>query len=203
MERVKIEVLSKAGVRGGNALKHRWTDEERAIVCRDYKGTNASAQTIANELGVTLFAVKGQCAKLGIQQQKSPPWTPEELERLEELVHRYSVTEVAKKLHRSPNAVKIKATRLKLKLRLRDDWYTKKDVTEICGVDHKKAQRWIDQGVLKASWHNGHRPAKAGMAMWHIEARDLRQFIINYSGELLARNVDIQQIVWLLTDTYK
>jgi len=192
------DLLSAAGIKGGNTLKHRWTDEERAVVCRDYKGTNASALAIANGLGVTLNAVKGQASKLGILQQKSPPWTPEELERLEELVHRCSVTEIAKKLHRSPNAVKIKATRLKLKLRLRDEWYTKMEVTEICGVDHKKVQRWIDQGVLKASWHNGTRPQKNGMAMWHIEAKDLKDFIINYSGELLGRNVDIQQIVWLL-----
>ena len=192
------DLLSKAGMKGRNALKHNWTDEERAIVCRDYKGTNASAQVIANELNVTLYAVKGQASKLGILQQKSPPWMSEELERLEELVHRYSVTEIAKRLHRTPNAVKIKAIRLKLKLGLRDDWYTKSEVAEICGVDHKKVQAWIDRKALKASWHNGTKPQKNAMAMWHIEARDLRDFIINYSGELLGRNVDIQQIVWLL-----
>lgn len=194
------EILSAAGVKGGHAPKHKWIEEERDIVRRDYKGTNASAQMIADRLGVTKCAVKGQAAALGILQQKSPPWTPKELERLEELIHHYSVREIARRLHRSHNAVKVKATRLKLKLRLRDDWYTKMEICQICGVDHRKVQQWIDSGALKASWHNGRRPSQKGMAMWHIEAADFKEFIINYSGELLGRNVDIQQIVWLLTN---
>lgn len=177
--------------------KHKWTDEERAIVRRDYKGTNA--QTIANGLGVTKYAVKGQAAKMGILRQKSPRWAKKELKQLEDLIHHHPIGEIAKKLHRSPNAVKIKATRLNLKLRLRDDWFTKKEVCEILGEDHHKVQRWIDSGALKASYHNGRRPTNEGLSMWHIEADDLKQFIINHSEELLGRNVDIQQIVWLLT----
>ena len=194
------ETLSAAGVKGGQRPKHKWIDEERAIVRRDYKGTNASSQKIADGLGVTLSAVKGQAAKLGIMRQKNPPWTKQELDQLEELIHRLPVGAIAKKLHRSPNAVKVKATRLKLNIRLRDDWYTKMEVCEIVGEDHKKVQRWIDSGALKASWHYGTPPGKKGLSSWHIEAIDLKQFIIKHCGELLARNVDIQQIVWLLTD---
>ena len=191
--------LSAAGVKGGSAPKHQWTEEERAIVRRDYIGTGASAQEIADELGVTKFAVKAQAQKLGIMRQKSPPWTPGELKRLEKLIHRHSVAQIAKKLHRSPNAVKIKSIRLKLDLRLRFDWYTKRDVCEIVGEDHHKVQKWIDSGELKATWHNDRQPSRKGMAMWHIEAKDLKEFIVKHSGELLGRNVDIQQIVWLLT----
>jgi len=194
------EILSAAGIKGGSQPKHKWTDEERAIVRRDYKGTNASARAIAAALGVTFAAVKGQAAQLGILQQKSPPWTPQELNTLENLIHRYSLRQIAKKLHRSKNAIKVKATRLKLNIRLRDEWYTKQEVCEICGVDHKKVQQWIDSGALTASWHYGTKPCQAGMSSWHIEAKDLRTFIIKYCGELLGRNVDIQQIVWLLVD---
>jgi DNA-binding CsgD family transcriptional regulator len=197
---VKKEILSAAGIKGGSQPKHRWTDEERAIVQRDYRGTNASAAEIAHHLGVTKFAVKGQAAALGILQQKSPPWSPSEIEQLKELIHRHPVGEIAKKLHRSHNTVKVKATRLKLNLRSRDGWYTKKEVSEICGVDHKKVQQWIDAGALKATWHYGRKPCKEGMSSWHIEAKDLRILIIKHCGELLARNVDLQQIVWLLVE---
>jgi len=31
--------------------KHNWTDDEREIVRRDYRGTNASAEAIAHHLG--------------------------------------------------------------------------------------------------------------------------------------------------------
>jgi len=36
--------------------------------------------------------------------------------------------------------------------------------------------------------------------MWHIEARDLKEFLIKYSGELVGRNTDIQQIIWLVSE---
>lgn len=191
-------ILSEAGLKGGHALKHKWIEEERDIVRRDYSGTNVSAREIASRIGVTFCAVKGQIQKMGIAQQKSSPWTPEELEKLSELIHKYSVPTIAKKLNRSTNAVKIKATRLKLGLRTRDGWYTKKEVCEILGVDHKWVQSRIDSGVLRASYHNGRKPQKKGMAYWHIEEADLREYIINYNGELLGRNVDLQQIVWII-----
>jgi len=197
---MRRESLSKAGKLGGTAPKHKWTDAERDIVRRDYNGMNQSADDIAQRLGVTRCAVKGQVQKLGLAMQKSPPWTPKELELLAEFIHRYSVIGVARRLHRSPNSVKVKATRLKLQLRARDDWFTKKEASEILGVGHKKVQFWIDNGALIATWHNGTKPQKNGMAMWHIELKDLRKFIVNHSEELLGRNVDIQQIVWIVAN---
>ncbi len=178
---------------------HKWTEEERAIVRREYKGTNASAQAIADLLGVTLFAVKGQAAKMGILQQKSPSWTQDEYRILKENIHRKSIGQIARMLGRSLNAVKVKSTRLKLRLRKRDGWYTKLEVMEICGVDHRNVQDWIDSGALPASWHFGTKPSGPGLASWHIEYEDLRNFLLEHSGELLGRNVDLQQIVWIVS----
>jgi len=180
-------------------MKHKWSEEDRSIVRRDYEGTNASARRIADRLGVTFNAVKAQVQIAGIAMQKSPPWTEKELERLRELIHKHSVTQVAKMLHRSTNAVYVKATRLKLGLRTRDDWFTKREVSEICGVDHKKVQVWIDRGDLIATYHNDKRPQKNGMSMWHIALKDLRNFLINNAGNLLGRNTDIQQIIWIIS----
>lgn len=195
-----IAVLSRAGIKGGKAPKHKWQEHEIDIVRRDYKGTNRSADLIASKLGVTRCAVKGQVQRLGIAMNKSPRWTEKEIELLEELIHKNSVTTIARRLNRSINAVTVKAKRLKLNLRSRDDWFNKKEVTEICGVDHKKVQTWIDSDALKASYHNGHRPSKNGMAMWHIEAKDFKRFLLNYSSELLGRNTDIQQIIWIVSE---
>ena len=136
---------------------------------------------------------------MGLAMQKSPNWTQKELKILRENVHRKSIGQIAKMLHRSNNAVKVKATRLKLRLRKRAGWYTKSEVMEICGVDHKKVQEWIDSGALKASWHFDTKPCAAGMACWHIEEEDLRNFLLNYCGELLGRNVDLQQVVWIVS----
>jgi hypothetical protein len=180
--------------------KHHWTEDELDIVRRDYKGTRLSALSIAARLGVTQFAVIGQCQRMGLCLQKSPDWSEDELEKLADLIHTKNVTQIGKILNRSPNAVKIKATRLKLGLRARDDWFTKKEVCEIVGSDHKKVQSWIDCGWLKAAWHTDRKPQKDGMAMWHIEAGDLRGFLVGHSGVLMGRNVDIQQIVWIVAE---
>jgi hypothetical protein len=178
---------------------HIWTEEEKAVVRQNYRGTCASADEIAELLGVTRYAVKGQASNMGICQQKSPNWTREEMRILKENIHRKSVRQIAKILGRSDNAVKVKATRLKLQLRKRTGWYTKAEVAEICGVDHKNVQAWIDSGALPASWHHGNQPGQRGMAAWHIEYEDLRNFLLVHCGELLGRNVDLQHIVWIVS----
>jgi len=198
--------LVEAGIKGGSSHKHFWTDDERDIVRRDYDGHKASAERIASKLSdmagdtITFNAVKGQAAKMGILQNKSPDWTDLELEFLSEHIHEYSVVTIAKRLHRSVNAVKIKATRLKMGLRFRDGWYTKTEVAEIFGVDHHKVQKWIDTGALLAKWYTDRKPQQNGTAMWHISARALRDFIVNYNGELVGRNVDLFTIIHLLID---
>ena len=200
-----MATLVEAGIRGGNAHKHKWTDDERDIVRRDYNGTGNTTQRIADRLcqitgdKITFYAVKGQAAKMGVMQDKSPRWTDEEVERLIETNGQYAPIAIAHQLHRSLNSVVVKAKRLGLKRCFRDGWFTKKEVCEILGVNHKKIQHYIDGGGLKASYHNGAKPQKNGTAMWHIKTGDLVQFIKNNAGDFQGRNVDLTMIVWLLS----
>jgi hypothetical protein len=183
---------------------HRWTDEERQIVRRDYKGNNASAEAIARYLSaltgdrITIWAVRGQVQKLGIAKIMRKNWDPEEDERLAELISTYPPAKVAKMMHRGINSVVLRAKRLGCSRRARNGWFTKKDVCGICGVDHHIVQRWIDQGLLKASWHNDRRPQKDGSAYWHIEEKDFKRFVCRYPGELQGRNVDLIVLVDIL-----
>ena len=194
-----MTVLVQAGIKGGNAHKHKWTDEERGIVCREYDGTNKTAQRIAGNLGVTFNAVKGQACKMGIMINKSPDWTESEMERLAEMITVYAPITIAKRLHRSVNAVVLKSKRMGLSRRARDGWFTKKEVSEIMGVDHKKIQGYIDIGDLKASYHTEVKPQKNGGACWHIKQADLIDFIKANANAFLGRNVDLVMIIWLLT----
>ena len=71
----------------GRKAKHRWTDEEREIVRRDYTGTRESAMEIAGRLGVSFLAVKGQVGILGLAKRSGRrPWTPEEDRQLSSLI---------------------------------------------------------------------------------------------------------------------
>jgi len=202
---VELTTLVQSGIRGGNAHKHKWTDRERDIVRRDYDGTNKTSQAIAAKLSsmvgdkITLFAVKGQAAKMGIMQDKSPDWTEREIEELTEKITIYAPSTIAKSMSRSVNAVVVKAKRLGLSRRVRDGWFTKKEVCEIMGVDHRKIQGYIDRGVLRASFHNGIKPQKNGGACWHIRQADLISFIKANKGDFQGRNVDLTMIVWLLS----
>ena len=195
-----MTTLVQAGIKGGNAHKHKWTDEERDIVRRDYDGTNVSARNIASRLGVTLCAVKGQVQSMGIARDKSRRWTPDDEERLAELITQYTPRTIAHRLHRSINSVVVKSKRLGCSRRAKDGWFTKKDVCELLGVDHKWLQRCIDSGKLKAEWNNPERkPCQKGMAYWRIKQLDLIKFIKRNAGDFQSRNVDLVMIVWLLS----
>ena len=195
----RIEVLSEAGKKGGSRPKHQWTEEERAIIRRDYQGTLSSRAELAGRLGVTPFAVAGQVARLGMSKRDNRrAWTPEEDRYLLENMNKFSCYTVARHLGRSINAVVIRSKRLGISLRARDGWFTKNDVCEILGVDHKWIQRRIESGHLKATFHYMRRPSKIGGTCWHIKESDLKKYIRTYPQELTGRNVDIVMIVDIL-----
>lgn len=186
---------------------HNWTEEERDIIRREYAHTAASARRIAEKLSlfsgtrVTEFAVKGQIAKMGIAKRNDRhPWTEKEKEKLTTLIPRYSPLTIARKMHRSVNSITVMSKRLGLSRRVRDGWFTKKEVCEILGVDHKRVQRRIDSGALRATPHYDTIPQKLGGSAWHIDEKDLRRYIRQYPEELTARNCDIMLIVDILAE---
>ena len=178
---------------------HKWTDDERGIIRRDYKHTRKSRQELAARLGVSEYGVAGQIAYMGIARSEDRhPWSPEEKEKLAELIPQYCPRRVALMMHRSINSITVMARRIRASRRHRTGWFTKREVCEILGHDHKWVQRRIDSGALKASYHHGHRPTQKGMSAWHINEHDLVQYIRKYPEELVGCNVDIIIIVELL-----
>jgi len=184
---------------------HNWTDEEREIVRRDYSHTRASAIHLAVKIShlsgarVTEFAVKGQISKMGIAKRSDRhPWSQREKDKLARLMPRYSPLRIARKMHRSVNSVVVMSKRLGISRRHRDGWFTKREVCEILGMDHKWVQRRIDSGAIKATPHYETIPQQLGGSAWHIEEKDLRDFIRRYPEELTARNVDLIMIVDML-----
>lgn len=179
--------------------KHNWTDEEREIVRRDYQHTHASRQEIASRLGVGEYGVASQIQKMGIAKRSDRhPWSPREDVRLAELITQYAPITVARMMDRTENSIVVRSKRLSISRRFRDGWFTKKEVCEILGVDHKWLQKRIDNEQLKARWHNGTKPTNCGSACWHIKEKDLREFIRRYPQDLTSRNVDLILIVDIL-----
>ena len=148
---------------------------------------------------ITFHAVKGQAAEMGLLQVKSPRWREREIEILSEMITVYSPMFVARRLHRSINAVVVKSKRLGLSRRVRDGWFTGREVCEIMGVDYKKIRGYIDRGDLKAEYHTEIKPQKNGGACWHIREADLKDFIKKHISDFQGRNVDLVMIIWLLS----
>lgn len=175
---------------------HQWTEDDIGLLRLFYDGTRKTNEMIAGLTGATILGVKGKASYLGLMHEKPPLWTDRELKYLREFCHEKSTRMMSHELKRSPNAVKIKCVRLHLQLRLRDGWYDKMDVCEMLGVDHHKVQAWIERGDLKARWHDPEsKPGAKGMAMWHIDAEDLKAFIVCHCQELQGRNIDLFSIL--------
>ena len=178
---------------------HRWTDDERDIIRRDYQHTRASMLSLAKKLGVSPLAVRGQVQNMGIcRSGDRQQWTAKQEEQLAELIPKYSMRKIARIMHRSINSVTVKTTRLHLSRRIRDGWFTKREVQRILGHDHQWLQRRIDCGALPATWHYATLPTQHGMSAWHIEEAALKEFIRRYPEELVGCNIDIMMIVEIL-----
>ena len=179
---------------------HEWTDEEREIVRRDYRQTCASRRELANRLGVTEPSVAYQIAKMGLAKRSDRrPWTPEENSRLLDLIEKKSPVQIAKSMSRTMNAVVIQAKRLNASRRNRTGWYTMSEVCEILGMDHHWVGRRIENGSLQATRQNGGTPEDNPGRIWRIEEKDLRKFIRRHPHELNGRNVDLVQLVNILS----
>jgi len=136
---------------------HTWTDEERAIIRRDYKHTRQSCERLAEYLSqltgekITRFGVRGQISIMGIARSDDRrAWSPEEDAKLRELIPTFCPRVVARRMHRSLNSIVNRSTRLKISRRCRNGWFTKNELMAILGHDHKWIQRRIDSGALKA-----------------------------------------------------
>lgn len=127
--------------------RRHWTNEEDDIL------RNLYGKVPANELhlhipGRTKVSVSGRLGKLGIRRVKELPWTEAELAILRERYGRISPRKIAKELGRTPDAVHIKATRLKLHARKRR--LTPRTIGQLMHICSKQVKRWIDKGWLKA-----------------------------------------------------
>lgn len=178
---------------------HIWTQQDDDYIRVNYKQTDESADAIAAVLKVGPHQVKIRAYAMGIGKKslrgQKRFWTPEEDAQLRAMVHKYSINTISNKLNRSQNAIHVRSVRLKLILRSHDGWYTKKDCCEILGEDHKWLEVFINSGELKASYHNGKKPQKNGMAMWHIETKDFRGFILSHLHLINGRNVNLIKLI--------
>jgi hypothetical protein len=79
-------------------------------------------------------------------------WRDEELDEARELLTKYSIEEVAKKLNRSPRALRNALHRRQLSVRdIRCDCFSLESLTQVLHVRRAEILGWIEQGWLQAT----------------------------------------------------
>lgn len=181
--------------------RHIWTEEEDLMLRRDIQPEEAARTQLAQHLGVSVYQLKFRAAQLGLltaMDRGRHFWSVAEDDYLRGEVGRQSPKRMARHLGLSLNAVVVRLKRLGLSRRDRDGWYTAADACAVLGKDHKWLQARIASGALRATYHHGERPAKGGMRQWHIEAKALREFILQHCEELNGSNVEMVSLVDVL-----
>jgi len=135
--------------------------------------------------------------KMDSQGRFRKTYTPEEDERLRELVSQVGFDEAAKRMKRPPAGVKAYAQRMGYSIGDRDGWYTLSDVTGILGVTYWWVRNRIERGMLKAKQKKNGASEKGGV-YWVIREKDLRDFVRRYPQDLYNKPVDIMALVDLL-----
>ena len=177
----------------------QWTQDELDLIRSRFQQDNRSVKELANALRASPPQIVYQVNRMGIRiRTDQRPWTLEEDEMLRGLMSRKSPSKVAKLMNRSINSVTVRAKRLGLEKNDRDGWYTLTEVSEILGRDHKWLLKRIENGSLKANHHHEREKPQAGRRDWHVEQKDLKDFIRKYPEELTSRNVDLIQMVEIL-----
>ena len=112
-------------------------------------------------------------------------WHPEELDEARELLTKFSVEEVAKRLNRSPRAVWNALHRRQLSVReIRCDCFSVQALAQAVHVRPKEVIQWIEQGWLQATITN-----KGTRKNYRITPEALAAFYKHHLHDLLKRRI--------------
>jgi len=166
-----------------------WNDITDATLRRMYDSTvRGRSQEIAERLNIPRWAVNRRAAALGLSRPKDRPWSAQEEAYLEANFHHSSTKALARRLGRSPTAVKLKAKRLGL--RKYDEGYTASSLAEALGVDPHWVLARIRSGKLRASHRHTERTLGQGGDSWLITDEAVLDYLAAHPYDLDLRKVD-------------
>jgi len=169
--------------------KWTWNDAEDAFLRRMYDpAISGRSQEIANRLRRPRWVVNRRAVALGLSRPKDRPWSEEDREYLEANFHWSAIKVMAKRLGRSPTAIKLKAKRLGL--RKYDEGYTASSLAEALGVDPHWLLSRIRSGKLRAAPRRTERKPEQGGDSWLITDEAVLQLMREHPYDVDLRKVD-------------
>jgi hypothetical protein len=177
-----------AGISSPSGFSSKWGSEAWALAeqARVLSGTKL-AQLVRRLQGLT-GSSQQNCwrfvIKHGIKGEADHRrWQEEELDEARELLAKYTVDEVAKRLKRSPKALRNALQRRQLSLReIRCDCFSLGSLAHALHVRRTEVRRWIELGWLKASITK-----QGGRSSYQISPEALADFYKHHLRDLLRR----------------
>ncbi len=182
-------------------MKRRYVLDEprRRLLMARYDGRTQTITELQQRLHVPRWKVRHWAAELGLARQKEPIWSDDEIAYLEANLHRQSIAKIARRLGRSPTAVRLKAKRLGI--RKSGEGYTMTSLCVALGVDHHKVEHWIAAGWLKGTRRQTERQAIQGGDMWLFTDAAIRKLVRDHPAEIDPRRVEWIWLVDVLTSS--
>ena len=167
----------------------QWNDDQDRFLAKHYDPSiRGRSEQIARCLGVPRWAVNRRAAALGLSRVKDRPWSRKDEEYLEAHLHRTALRTIARRLGRSPTAVKLKAKRLGL--RKHGEGYTAYSLAQALGVDPHWVLERIRAGKLRASHRRTERTEAQHGDSWLITEEAVVAFIKRNPYDLDLRKAD-------------
>lgn len=173
------------------AGKRRWAQHELDLLRREYRSDGDVIASIATRLMRSTKSIQHKAGELGlVQWGGGRPWTATDDAYLEEHFGDGKGTPwLAKRLNRTPSAIRQRLWRLDLSPRDHVGWYTTEEAAALLGVTAQTIHARIEHGALKATRMPAH---------WRIAEADLKAFVVRHIVEFQGRNVDLVGLLSLL-----
>ena len=137
------------------AAKYKWTADMDDQLRQLYRRTSRKKLALSSELTkfcssfrIPRTAVMNRARKLGLNTVRPfKPWTDKEKEALRKLAGLLGIYTIAKRLGRSPYAIKNQLSQMNLTAQLTDG-YTIRQLQLLLGVPNRSIQMWVNTKAL-------------------------------------------------------
>jgi hypothetical protein len=137
------------------AAKYQWTADMDDQLRQLYRRTSRKKLALSSELTkfcssfrIPRTAVMNRARKLGLNTVRPfKPWTDKEKEALRKLAGLLGIYTIAKRLGRSPYAIKNQLSQMNLTAQLTDG-YTIRQLQLLLGVPNRSIQMWVNTKAL-------------------------------------------------------
>lgn len=181
------------------------TDDELTIIRNLYDGKTVGINKIMRLTGhkYPRWYIRRIACDMGLAREMPADWSEAEIEYLHKahpkqgyVALRNGLMRINGGVSRSRTAIRLKTKRIGINKR--SNGFTLRMVENLLGADHHKIERWMRMNLLTAKRKGTERTAAQGGDMWHFEADDLRNFVINNPDQIDIRRVEKHTFIDLL-----